>query len=250
MSKLFIPYITCGDPELSVTKRLVFGLVKSGADIIELGVPYSDPSADGETIQFAAERALKHNISLRDCCDLVRTLREEGCDIPIVLFTYFNPIFNMGIKVFAELASDCKVSSVLVVDLPLEEDHELRNELNKFKINLISIITPKTSIERMQQISKEATGFIYYVSRTGVTGATKSLSLTLEKELQKVRQYINLPIIVGFGISTLDHVREVAKVADGVVVGSALIDELFKNGERAMLGLVKQMAGSLRGFLC
>ena len=221
--KAFIAYLTAGDPTLAATETYVAALEKAGVDIIELGVPHSDPVADGPTNQKAAERALRSGTSLRDILGLVSKLRAGGTQMPMVLFTYFNPIFRMGVETFAAEARRSGVDGVLVVDLPPEEAEGYQALLQANGLDTIFLASPTTRPERIEIIGRLSSGFVYYVSRTGVTGARESLSASLETELERLRSRISLPICVGFGISTPEQVRAVARCADGVVVGSALV---------------------------
>lgn len=251
-SAAFIPYITAGDPSLAQTAELVDILIEEGADLIELGVPFSDPVADGPVNQRAAERALKHGTSLKDVLNFVRTLRIDGKTIPIVLFTYFNPIFKLGYAEFARLASESGVSGVLVVDLPPSESLEYRTQLQSRGVDTIFIAAPTSDAHRLKQVEEASSGFVYYVSRTGVTGTQSSLSLSLEKELVVLRQAFSLPIAVGFGISTAAHAASVAKIADGVVVGSALvrlIEEFsdFDEAKRKLRTLAREISHAAHG---
>lgn len=229
-TKFFVPYITAGDPDLLSTKKYMYALIQGGADIIELGVPFSDPVADGVTNQQAAERALKNGISISNVMDLVKEIRNEGVSQPIILFTYYNPIFSMGLDLFFQRAQECGVSGVLVVDLPPEEACEYSNKINQTSLGAVFLASPTTSAERLKKISDLSTGFVYYISRTGVTGVQNELSDTLEAELKQVRQWIDKPIAVGFGISTAEQAYEVSRIADGVVVGSALVKIIAENG--------------------
>ncbi len=243
---LFIPYLTCGDPSLADTVRLVKQLDALGADVIELGVPFSDPVADGPTNQASAMRALQQGVSLYDCCDLVRQLREQQCAIPIILFTYFNPLLRFGLERFAALAKTSGVNAVLVVDLPIEEAGELSDLLIKYQIGRIALISPTTTTARIQASQAFASEFLYYVSRTGVTGEQTALSQTLPTELTRLRRETTLPIVVGFGISTPTQAKAAAALADGVVVGSALVKQLENpNKQEAMQGVI-ELATRLR----
>lgn len=221
--KAFIPYITAGDPNLDATIQFVQTLTRAGADIIELGIPYSDPIADGPTNLKAAERALKNRVTLQDCVKTVGKIRAAGCKTPIVVFTYYNPILRMGYEAFASLAQENAVDAVLLVDLPLEESAVLRNALHSKGVGTIFLASPTTPPERMKLVEECSSEFIYYVSRVGVTGAKASLSETLVAEVAELRRQVSLPIAVGFGISTPEHSKAVAKIADAVVVGSALV---------------------------
>lgn len=247
--KLFIPYITCGDPTLDITEDLVKQLTTLGADVIELGVPFSDPVADGKTNQYSAMRALKHGVSLTDCCQLIKKLRQQYCRIPMVLFTYFNPIVRLGIERFAELARECGVDAVLVVDLPVEEAGEFAIILEQHEIGRIGLISPTTTSARIQQSNLVASEFLYYVSRTGVTGVQSELSTSLAHEIDWVKGQTTLPIAIGFGISTPEQAAEVAKLADGVIVGSALVAKLETDdivaGQRHLLALASQLRAAI-----
>lgn len=225
-TKLFIPYITCGDPNTSFTKDLVKDLVKIGADIIELGVPFSDPLADGPINQRAAQRALKNEINIKDCCQLVQSLRDDSVTIPIILFTYFNPIFKFGLDNFIDFAKNAKIDAVLIVDLPFEEAQLVHKKLLDNKIGIIQLISPTTSKERLAKIYKTNPEFLYYISRTGVTGVGNKLSQSLIAEIKNLKNNTDIPIAVGFGISNPMQAKEVAGFADGVIVGSALVKEL------------------------
>ncbi|MCZ6695951.1 MAG: tryptophan synthase subunit alpha [Acidobacteria bacterium] len=217
-----IPYIAAGDPDLVATRSIVGALQRGGADIVEIGVPFSDPIADGPVIQRAVERALKKGVSLRSVLDLCARLTEDDAP-PMVLFTYYNPIHRMGTREFAQAAAHAGVDGVLVTDLPDEEADDLDVALLETGIDLIVLLAPTSTRERIERASGRARGFVYFISRTGVTGARESLPEGLEAHIRAIRESCSLPIAVGFGISTGAQVREVAGFADGVVVGSALV---------------------------
>jgi tryptophan synthase alpha chain len=217
-----IPYITAGDPSLAAMPALVRGLGRGGADIVELGVPFSDPIADGPVIQRAAERALRSGVTLHAVLGLAADLRRDGAP-PLVLFTYYNPIHRMGPVPFARGAAEAGVDGVLVTDLPHEEADDLRSALAEGGIDLIGLLAPTSSPERVARIVRDGQGFLYVISRTGVTGAREDLPLDLADLVRTVRSESRLPIAVGFGISSAEQVRAVADYADGVVVGSALV---------------------------
>jgi tryptophan synthase alpha chain len=248
--KLFIPYITCGDPALEITEELVIKLTEVGADVIELGVPFSDPMADGPTNQLAAMRALKNHVSLRDCCELVTKVRNQGCNVPIVLFTYLNPILRLGVSEFAQLAQHSGVDAVLIVDLPVDESEEITAELKRYNVGMIMLIAPTTTPERIVRSIQAAPEFLYYVSRTGVTGTQKDISASLENELMELRRHTSLPIAVGFGISTSPQAAAVAKLADGVIVGSALVKQLETqdviSGKMKLLNLAVELNNAIK----
>jgi tryptophan synthase alpha chain len=222
----FIPYLTAGDPDLQGTGALVGALVRGGADIVELGVPFSDPIADGPVNQRAAERALRSGTTLARILDLCAALRKEDGP-PIVLFTYFNPIHRLGVAAFAERAAASGVAGVLVTDLPPEEGGELHAALAARGVDRIGLVAPTSTGARIDSIAAATSGFLYYISRTGVTGERAQLPPGLESQVEGVRRRAGgLPIAVGFGISRPDQVAAVSRFADGVVVGSALVHAL------------------------
>jgi tryptophan synthase alpha chain len=224
----FIPFIVAGDPNLQVTKGLILELAKQGASIIELGVPFSDPVADGVTIQAAAERALKNPISVEAILKIVREVRDENCDVPIILFSYFNPILQFGLNKFAEKAVESRVDGILVTDLVPEEADEFRTTLNAKDLALIMLAAPTSSDERLKKICEKASGFVYAVSRAGVTGAQTSLSSDAENLVERLRNFTDLPIAVGFGISNAEQVAATWNYADAAVVGSAIVAEIAR----------------------
>ncbi len=226
--KALITFITAGDPNLKKSKEIIFELERSGADIIELGIPFSDPMADGPTIQAASERALKKGATLSHVLGLVRDVRKKS-QIPIILFGYYNPIFVYGVEIFASDAKKAGADGVLVVDLPPEEAGELKAHTDKNGLDLIFLLTPTSDDNRMKLVSERASGFIYYVSVAGITGARKELSDTIRKSVQRVKRFTRLPVGVGFGISTPKQAREVSKLADAVIVGSAIVNVIEKN---------------------
>lgn len=219
----FIPFLTGGDPDLKTAAELLEVLVDSGADIVEIGVPFSDPIADGPVNQRAATRALAAGTTLSGILDLVAKHRSRS-DVPIVLFSYFNPIFVRGASEFAAQAADSGVDGVLCVDLPPgEAAKDFAPALHQQGIDTVFLLAPTSTRKRIQEVEDAATGFVYYVSRTGVTGVQAKLEVELGKEVKRVRRRLSLPLAVGFGISTPGQVASVAKIADGVVVGSALV---------------------------
>lgn len=226
--KALITFITAGDPDLTATKDLIFTLEKSGADIIELGIPFSDPMADGPTIQLSSERAVKNGVHLENVLDLIREVRKTS-EVPIILFGYYNPIFNFGLKKFARAAKAAGADGVLIVDLPAEEAAELKAELDICGMDLIFLLTPTSGEDRIRLISSKASGFLYFVSVTGVTGARSALSSKLPAYVKKVRRFTDVPVGVGFGISTPEQAKAVSAYSDGVIVGSAIINIIAKN---------------------
>ncbi|MEN9433790.1 MAG: tryptophan synthase subunit alpha [Pseudomonadota bacterium] len=221
--KALIPYITAGDPHPSLTVPLMHAMVAVGADLIELGIPFSDPMADGPTIQLACERALKHNTSLGDVLDMVKSFREHDQSTPVILMGYLNPIEVMGYGTFAARAEASGVDGVLTVDLPPEEGNETVSLFKKHQLDTIYLVSPTTKPERIQKIAALGSGFLYYVSLKGVTGANTLDIEAVKARLSLIRDYSNLPLGVGFGIKDAATAALVAPVADAVIVGSAVI---------------------------
>jgi tryptophan synthase alpha chain len=222
-----VAYITAGDPSLDATHKFVLAIAEAGADVIELGVPFSDPLADGPTIQRASERALKSGTTLAGVLDLVRRIRDAS-EVPLVLFSYFNPILQMGLEQFAASAAHAGADGVLVTDLTPEESEEYRRIIHAHRLDTIFLAAPTSSDERLKKISVCSTGFLYIISRTGVTGTKDSLPDELPALLRRARQFTDLPIAVGFGISLPGHVSVLGRLADAAVVGSALVAEIEK----------------------
>lgn len=244
--KALIPFITAGDPDPQITVQLMHRLVQSGADIIELGVPFSDPMADGPTIQRSSERALKHHVSLNGVLDMVSEFRKTDTNTPVVLMGYANPVEAMGFAVFAAKAKDCGVDGVLIVDYPPEESAEWVQCLGKQEIDAIFLLSPTTPQERIAQVAKMARGYVYYVSLKGVTGASHLNLQDVGAMLTQLRQYIALPIGVGFGIRDGATAKAVAGLADAVVVGSRIIEEIEKSSEAELLSNVGSLISALR----
>src|SRR5215510_2794721 len=216
-----IPYITAGDPDLDMTFRLVHELARQGADLIELGVPFSDPMADGPTHQRAAERALRSGTSLGRVLELVQNLRRT-LTVPLLLFTYYNPVFRYGGERFARDARQAGADGVLCVDLPPEEADELKRETDRQDLDLIFLLAPTSSLSRVRTVLTRARGFVYYVAVTGVTGVRTTLPPDLGEMVRRIRAISPVPVGVGFGISSPEQTAQVANVADAVIVGSAL----------------------------
>lgn len=230
-----VPYVTAGDPDLDVTRRLLPRLVAAGADVIELGVPFSDPMADGPVIQRAGERALAAGISLPGVLDIVRGFRADDATTAVVLMGYLNPILAMGAERFADEAAAAGVDGVIVVDMPPEEGGSVLDALRARGIDPVFLLSPTTSTERMRRIASEATGFLYYVSLKGITGAGHLDPGAVAEALARVRAVSDLPVGVGFGIADAPTARRIAAVADAVVVGSAIvrrIEEALDDPER------------------
>ncbi|MEN8178551.1 MAG: tryptophan synthase subunit alpha [Pseudomonadota bacterium] len=227
-----IPFITAGDPNPGVTVDLMHSMVQAGADLIELGVPFSDPMADGPVIQRASERALEYHVSLHDVMEMVKTFREQDAETPVVLMGYLNPIEVMGYEAFAKHAEEAGVDGALVVDIPPEEGHELLQALRKRDLDQIYLLAPTSTLERIGRICQAASGFVYYVSVKGVTGASHLDLDTVEEKLSQIRANTNLPVGVGFGIKDAATAAAVSRVADAVVVGSALVSRVEALAER------------------
>lgn len=220
--KALIPYIMAGDPSLDAAGRFVAELQEAGADIIELGVPFSDPLADGPTIQKAHERALQKGVTLRKVIALVREIRQTS-EIPLILMTYFNPVFKFGIDAFVKEAVSAGVDGVIIPDLIPDEAHDFITVARKHKLDTIFLLAPTSTLERIKRIVKASTGFIYYVSITGITGAKLSIGDPMKDTLELIKNNTNKPVAVGFGISTPEEAAEISKIADGVIVGSAIV---------------------------
>ena len=222
-----VAYITAGDPSLDPTHQFVLALAEAGADVIELGIPFSDPLADGPTIQRASERALKSGTTLAQVIDLVREIRKSS-EVPIVLFSYYNPVLQMGLEKFASTAASAGADGVLITDLTPEESDDYRRILAAHHLDTIFLGAPTSTDERLAKIAAVSTGFLYLISRTGVTGAKDALPDDLPALLRRARKVTQLPIAVGFGISLPGHVSVLGGLADAAVVGSALVSEIEK----------------------
>lgn len=244
--KALIPFITAGDPSPEITVQLMHQLVQSGADIIELGIPFSDPMADGPTIQRSSERALKHHVSLNGVLDMVAEFRKTDTDTPVVLMGYANPIEALGYELFAVKANTCGIDGILIVDYPPEESGEWVQCLDQHGIDAIFLLSPTTPQERIEQVAKMAKGYIYYVSLKGVTGASHLDLQDVSVMLKQLRQYISLPIGVGFGIRDGVTAKAVAGLADAVVVGSRIIEEIEKSNGEELLHNVGNLLNTLR----
>ena len=223
--KGFIPFITAGDPDLATTEQILIELAYAGATLIELGVPFSDPMADGPVIQRASERAFKNAFGLDDLLDMVARAR-RSIDTPIILFSYFNPLLQFGVARLATTAKDAGVDGILVTDMTPEESGAFEAELRANSLDMIFLVAPTSTDERLKLVAEHASGFVYAVSRAGVTGTRDTVSAEAEKLVTRMRQFTSLPIAVGFGISTVDQVQDVQRYADAVVVGSAIVAEM------------------------
>ena len=243
--KGFIPFITAGDPDLQATSELVVELAHAGATVIELGVPFSDPMADGPVIQRASERALKHGFGVQEVLAVAAKARET-IETPIILFTYFNPLMQFGLKRLAVAARDAGIDGVLITDLSPEEAGDFARELSANDLDIIFLVAPTSTDARLKLVAEHASGFIYAVSRAGITGARSTVSAEAEKLVARFRQFSRLPVAVGFGISSVRQVADVQRYADAVVVGSALVAEIERlAGVPDMVKRVGQFAREL-----
>ena len=243
--KAFIVYLTVGYPNITTTEKLVLELNRAGVDMFELGVPFSDPLADGPVIQESSTFALKHKINLDNIFSLVERLRKK-INKPLLIMGYYNPIFSYGLERFARNAKSCGLDGIIVPDLPIEEANQLRAYLNKFKMRLIDFLTPTTDLSRIRRIAKVSKGFIYYVSLTGVTGARKKLPTDILKRLGYLKRFIKIPICVGFGISNREQFKSVTKFSDGAIVGSAIIKKIRENLDRR--DLIQKVVSFVKKF--
>jgi tryptophan synthase alpha chain len=227
-----IAYITCGDPDLATTKEVILAAIDAGASVIELGVPFSDPLADGPVIQRASERALKHGTSLQDVLTLASEIREHSQSVGLVIFSYLNPILRMGLAKFCQVARLAGIDGTLITDLPVEESAEYLREARKNDLATIFLAAPTSTDQRLKQIAQVSTGFIYAISRTGVTGARQQMTGDAKVLVKRIRRFTKLPIAVGFGISTPEQFAAVGKFAEGAVIGSAIVQLIEQNAGR------------------
>jgi len=241
-----MPFLMAGDPSLDITYKILLKLQEKGADIIELGIPYSDPLADGPIIQLSASRALKSGTSLAKVLDLLETLKGK-LNIPVILFTYFNPLLSFGFKRFCEIASDVGAAGLIIPDLPLEETTQFSRIANDFNLDLILLIAPTTSLERMKMISSRTRGFSYLVSVTGVTGERNKLENRVENLIRKLKEVSSNPVAVGFGISSPNHIIKVRKWgADGVIIGSAFVKRISDSKDSQIVDEVGKFCSVMR----
>lgn len=244
--KALIPFVTAGDPGPEMTTPIMHALVEAGADIIELGVPFSDPMADGPTIQRSSERALKHGIGLVDVLEFVREFRRTNTRTPVVLMGYANPVEALGIEKFATQAQEAGVDGVLVVDYPPEESGALTEQLKRRGIDSIFLLAPTTMETRMDAVARAASGYVYYVALKGVTGASNLDLDEVAKKLPQIRTHVNLPIGVGFGIRDGQTARAVADLSDAVVIGSRLVQEIEDSAPEDLIGKVSALVKDIR----
>ncbi|MCR5417948.1 MAG: tryptophan synthase subunit alpha [Lachnospiraceae bacterium] len=240
--KCFIPFITAGDPDLDHTVEYVLAMAEAGADIIEIGIPFSDPTAEGPVIQEASLRALEAGFKMENLFDAVRRIREKT-DIPLIFMTYINPVFHYGYDAFFQTCKELKVEGFISPDVPFEEKREVAEVARKYGVDVISLISP-TSEDRIEQIARDAEGYIYVVSSMGVTGERSSFSSNLKETIETIRKYTDLPCAVGFGISTPQQAKDMSSISDGAIVGSAIVKIVARDGKNAAPALsayVKEM---------
>ncbi|MBE3592770.1 MAG: tryptophan synthase subunit alpha [Thermoanaerobacter sp.] len=246
--KALITFITAGDPDIETTYDIVLTLEEAGADIIELGIPYSDPLADGPTIQASSQRALNKGVKIPDIMKIVEKIRLKS-DIPLVYLVYYNSIFKYGIQKFLKESKDAGIDGLIIPDLPIEERKDILEEVDKYDIYLIPLVAP-TSKERIKLITENGKGFVYCVSITGVTGAREDIETDIEEYMKMVSQYTNMPKAIGFGISTPEMAKKLKDFSDGIIVGSALVERIAKGYNKSeMLQEVKSFVSSLKEVL-
>ena len=223
-----VAYLTCGDPDLRTAREVALAAIDAGAEVIELGVPFSDPVADGPVIQRASERALKNGVSLDQVLKLAQDIRKES-DAGLIVFSYLNPVMRMGLKRFVDDAANAGVDGALITDLPVEESDDYLRLMHKRNLATIFLAAPTSTDERLKRIAAASTGFVYAISRTGITGARKELADDTQKLVKRLRKFTDLPIAVGFGIASAEHFAAVGKFADAAVVGSAIVQTIEQN---------------------
>lgn len=247
--KALVTFITAGDPDYETSLSVLKSLPEGGADIIELGMPFTDPGADGPVIQLANQRALKNGATMKRTLDMVRVFRADDHSTPLVLMGYFNPLLAYGLERFTQDAAQAGVDGLIIVDLPPEEDLELRGLCHAQKIDLIRLITPTSDAARLPKLLEGVSGFLYYVSITGVTGSAKADLNTLSPHIAEIRHLTNLPIAIGFGIKTPEDAAHMAQIGDAVVVGSAIINTLNTSEKGKEAQNVKRLVGELSAAL-
>lgn len=246
--KLFCAFLTLGYPSVKDTEKLIYAFDQAGVDILELGFPFSDPLADGPTIQFSSEVAIKNGVTVKDAFDLVKRVRENGCGMPILFFSYFNPILNYGPEKFLKEAYAAGFDGLIIPDLPPDEELDFHVEASRRKLSEVFLITPTTNPSRCRMIAEQSEGFIYYVSLRGVTGARASLPSDVNRHLAQIKKYTDTPILVGFGVSTPEQARRLSRAGDGVIVGSAIIEKIRQSKGRLepVVRFVKSMIRAIQ----
>ena len=240
----FVAYIMGGDPDLAPSQALMDAMPEAGVDIIELGFPFTDPMADGPVIEEAGIRARKAGASLSSVLGMAKAFRDSNDTTPVIVMGYANPVYQMGYAAFAEAASDAGVDGAIIVDLPPEEDAELRNAMDARGLSLIRLATPTTDAARLPAVVSGSSGFVYYVSMTGVTGGALDSGGPVAEQVARVREASGLPVVVGFGVKTPERAAEIARDADGVVVGSAIVKAFHDQGHDAAVALMRELAAA------
>ncbi|SCA57087.1 Tryptophan synthase alpha chain [Candidatus Terasakiella magnetica] len=251
-----VTFVSAGDPDLETSKKLIGGMAGAGADVLEIGMPFSDPMADGPAIQLGSQRALAAGMTLKGVLELVGEFRENDNDTPIVLMGYYNPIYSYGVEAFIAAAKEVGVDGFIIVDLPPEEEKEFALPAQKAGLDFIYLTTPTADDARLEMITSKASGFIYYVSITGVTGTASAATSDVESAVKRIRQFSELPVAIGFGINTPDQAKTMASISDAAVVGSAIVKQIAENVDEngkakdglvdAVLSYVKDLANGVR----
>jgi tryptophan synthase alpha chain len=241
-----VAYVTCGDPDLATTKDVVLAAIHAGADVIELGVPFSDPVADGPVIQRASQRALEQGTRLADVLDVARDVRKQS-DAGLIIFSYLNPVLRFGLERFADAARDAGIDGALITDLTVEEADEYLRIMRARNLATVFLVAPTSTDARLKRIAAASTGFVYAVSRTGITGQQKQLSSDARDLVRRLRKFTKLPVAVGFGISNAEQFREVGSFADAVVIGSAVVHAIEQSGPAGAAPAVAKLLGGLKG---
>ncbi len=246
--KLFCAFLTLGFPNLAATEKLIWEFEKMGVDILELGFPFSDPMADGPTIQYSSECALKNGVCMEDAFELVARVRRQGCKMPILFFTYLNPVFHYGIKRFTQQAQAAGFDGLIIPDAPPEEEMDLTQECRRRNLKRVYLVAPTTEKKRAALIAKQSEGFIYYVSLRGVTGARKALASDIRRNLKSLKKVAHKPVLIGFGVSSPEQSRSLGQMSEGVIVGSAIVEKLraAKGNIKPAVHFVRQMMRALK----
>lgn len=246
----FVPFISIGDPDIETSFEIALALIDNGADMIELGFPFSDPMADGKVIQRSYERALKNRVSMKDTFDFIKKLRNKS-DIPVIFFTYYNPVFAYGTSKFVEDAHNVGIDGILAVDLPPEESDELKEFTDKNYIDQIFLLAPTSDSSRIRRILSYAKGFVYYVSVTGVTGARSVLPSDIKAKVEEIKKIKDIPVGIGFGISRADQAKEIKNYADAVIIGSKIIQFIEDNiqDKKKILKNISEFSSSIKNSL-
>jgi tryptophan synthase alpha chain len=242
-----VAYVTCGDPDLATTREVVLAAIEAGASVIELGVPFSDPVADGPVIQRASERALQHGVSLTDVLKLAAEVRQHSQSAGLIVFSYLNPVLRMGLQNFCKVARHAGIDGALITDLPVEESTDYFREMRRNQLATIFLAAPTSTDERLKRIAEASSGFVYAVSRTGVTGTRKQLPDDARQLVSRLRKFTKLPVAVGFGISTAEQFAAVGEFADAAVIGSAIVETIERNpGKEAasVAEFIKQLSAT------